>query len=78
MFFTQVPQQKGVKQVWAKGRPKREATSRDWTRRASFQPLERAIRLIMRPIAWIGTRNLFRQIAKSSSQSGINSAFRKM
>jgi predicted transposase YbfD/YdcC len=37
------------KQVWAKGRPKREATSRDWTEENQFNRW-RGIRLITRPI----------------------------
>ena len=38
------------KQVWAKGRPKREATSRDWTEENHFNRW-RGIRLITRPVA---------------------------
>jgi predicted transposase YbfD/YdcC len=38
------------KQVWAQGRPKREATSRDWTQENLFNRW-RGIRLITRPIA---------------------------
>jgi predicted transposase YbfD/YdcC len=38
------------KQVWAKGRPKREATSRDWTEENHFNRW-RGIHLITRPIA---------------------------
>jgi hypothetical protein len=38
------------KQVWAKGRPKREATSRDWTEENQFDRWK-AIRLITRPVA---------------------------
>jgi hypothetical protein len=37
------------KQVWAKGRPKREATSRDWTEENQFNRW-RGIRLITDPI----------------------------
>lgn len=39
-----------LKQVWTKGRPKREATSRDWTEENHFNRWK-AIRLITRPIA---------------------------
>jgi predicted transposase YbfD/YdcC len=38
------------KQVWAKGRPKREATSRDWTEENHFNRW-RGIHLITRPVA---------------------------
>ena len=38
------------KQVWAKGRPKREATSRDWTEENHFNRWK-GIHLITRPIA---------------------------
>src|SRR4029079_18714166 len=38
-----------LKQVWTKGRPKREATSRDWTEENHFNRWK-AIRLITRPI----------------------------
>lgn len=38
------------KQVWAKGRPKREATSRDWTEENQFDRWK-AIRLITRRVA---------------------------
>ena len=37
------------KQVWAKGRPKRKATSRDWIEKNQFDRRS-AIRLITRPI----------------------------
>lgn len=38
------------KQVWAKGRPKREATSRDWTEENQFNRW-RGIRLITQPVS---------------------------
>lgn len=38
-----------LKQAWAKGRPKREATSRDWTEENHFNRW-RGIHLITRPI----------------------------
>jgi hypothetical protein len=38
------------KQLWAKGRPKREATSRDWAEENHFNRWK-AIRLITRPIS---------------------------
>ena len=38
----------GLKQLWAKGRPKRAATSRDWTEENQFNRWH-GIRLITRP-----------------------------
>ena len=39
----------GLKHLWAKGRPKREATSRDWVEENQFNRWK-AIRLITKPI----------------------------
>jgi hypothetical protein len=59
-----------LKQAWAKGRPKRAATSRDWIEENQFNRW-RGIRLITRPIYPNGTTPQKRQSSRQHGPSRV-------